>query len=44
MEKTKCKRCGKEIEGYSKKHVEYLMMQHDLIHREEKKEEEKNGN
>ena len=43
MEKAKCKRCGKVIEGYSKQHVEFLMLQHDLSHREEKKQEEKNG-
>lgn len=35
MEKKTCKRCGKEIEGYSKRHVEFLMMQHELKHRNE---------
>ena len=41
MEKQKCKKCSKVIEGYSKNHVEYLMMQHNLKHRmEEKKQEE----
>ena len=39
MEKIKCPKCGKEIEGYSKKHVEFLMMQHELSHRNDLKEE-----
>jgi hypothetical protein len=30
MIKKKCKKCDKEIEGYSEKHVDYLMAQHDL--------------
>ncbi len=39
MEKLKCKKCGKEIEGYNSNHVEHLMQQHNLKHeREEKKE------
>ena len=29
MEKSVCK-CGKEIEGYSKEHVAYLMKNHAL--------------
>lgn len=32
MEKIKCKKCEKVIEGYSLNHVNYLMMQHDLTH------------
>jgi len=32
---NKCKKCGKEIDGYNEKHVEYLMMQHELKHRNE---------
>lgn len=30
MEKIKCDKCDKIIEGYSKKHVGYLMDQHKL--------------
>lgn len=30
MEKIKCKYCEKEIEGYTKKQVEYLLKQHTL--------------
>lgn len=33
--------CDKVIEGYNKKHVEFLMMQHKLKHRREKAKEEK---
>jgi len=33
-----CKICGKVIEGYSQKHVDYLMLQHNLVHRNEDKE------
>ena len=41
MEKLKCKKCGKEIEGYNLNHVEHLMQQHNLKHeREEKKKKE----
>lgn len=35
MKKIKCKKCPKEIEGYSVKHVRYLMEQHMLTHRKE---------
>lgn len=37
MEKLICKKCGKEIEGYTKNHVEHLMQQHMLKHEREKK-------
>jgi len=30
MEQIKCKICKKLIEGYSKKHVEYMLAQHKL--------------
>ena len=30
MEKIECKHCGKIIEGYTKKQVEYLLKQHTL--------------
>lgn len=30
MEKTKCNKCNKIIEGYNKNHVEYLLAQHKL--------------
>ena len=40
MKSLTCKKCGKVIEGYSLKHVQFLMMQHELKHRRE----EKNGN
>lgn len=41
MEKQTCKRCGKEIQGYSHSHAEYLMLQHSLTHRHEEKKEQK---
>ena len=42
MEKLKCKRCGKVIEGYNSNHVEHLMQQHQLKHdREDKNNEAK---
>lgn len=30
MEKISCKHCKKVIEGYTKKHVEYLLKQHTI--------------
>lgn len=44
MKSKTCKKCGKMIEGYSEKHVDYLMMQHELKHRNDElnlKQEEK---
>jgi len=38
MEKKKCKKCGKVIEGYNENHVDYLMAQHNLTHRKKKNE------
>ena len=35
MKSKKCKVCGKVVEGYSQKHVDYLMLQHGLIHRKD---------
>ena len=32
MEDSKCKRCGKVIEGYTIKHVNTLMAQHMIKH------------
>lgn len=37
MEKLTCQKCGKLIEGFSKKHVDWQMMQHMLKHRNDKK-------
>lgn len=39
MKSKKCdfKDCNKVIEGYSKKHVDWLMLQHKLTHRKEEK-------
>ena len=34
MEKQTCKICGKVIEGFTQKHVDFLMMQHNLTHRD----------
>jgi len=36
MEKIKCKFCDKEIEGYSKKQIDYLMNQHILSKHKDK--------
>lgn len=33
MKKLKCEECGKVIEGFTEKQVEFLMMQHKLSHR-----------
>ncbi len=43
MELKSCDICNKKIEGYNKNHVEYLMTQHKLTHKDkiEKKEEVK---
>lgn len=35
MEESKCKRCGKLIEGYTIKHVNTLMAQHSIKHTNE---------
>ena len=43
MRKAKCKRCGKVIEGYSKQHADYLLLQHNLTHRKKEDSELKNG-
>lgn len=40
MEQDECKKCGKIIEGYSKKDVEWKMGMHDLKHRREDKQKE----
>ena len=47
MEKKQCiykdkdgKICGKIIEGYSHKHVKFLMLQHSHVHRQKEKEED----
>ena len=36
MIKKKCEICGKEIEGYNFNHVDYLLQQHKLTHRDVK--------
>lgn len=40
MEKLVCSKfgCNKVIEGFSKRHVEFLMMQHQLKHRRQDKQ------
>jgi len=40
MKSKTCKKCGKVIEGYSNKHVDYMMAQHNLTHRKEEKSNE----
>ncbi len=44
MEERKCKKCPKVIQGYSKQHVDYLMMQHELVHRKKEKQKEEKEN
>ena len=41
MEELICpkKNCGKRIEGFNKNHVQFLMMQHMLVHRNDKEED-----
>ena len=42
MKTIRCKICGKVIEGYSSKHVDYLLSQHNLKHKnDERKQNEK---
>lgn len=36
MENKKCKYCDKIINGYNKKHIDYLMSQHQLSKHKEK--------
>ena len=44
MEKTKCKYCGKIIEGHTKNQTEYMMKQHLLSkHRDKIELVEKGG-
>ena len=38
MEKGKCKRCKKVIEGFSQRHVDTLMAQHMIKHNNDDKE------
>ncbi len=38
MESTKCKRCGKVIEGFTQKHIDTLLAQHMIKHQNEDKE------
>jgi len=40
MDKARCKKCGKEIEGFNRSHAEFLLMQHMLKHRNEEKQSE----
>ncbi len=39
MEQTKCKICGKKIEGFSHKDLKYRMIMHSMKHRKEVEEE-----
>lgn len=39
MKSIECKKCGKIVEGYNKRHAEFLMLQHGLKHRKEEKVE-----
>lgn len=39
MKKLICNKCGKKIEGYTDKHVEFLMKQHMLKHKREEERE-----
>lgn len=43
MEKKKCDICGKEIDGYNSEHIDYLMLQHKLVHRKKVEEELKDA-
>ena len=42
MKTKKCQICGRIIEGFSEKQIEYLMEMHNIKHRREKKEKELN--
>jgi hypothetical protein len=37
MKKEKCKKCGKVIEGFTDRHVNSMMEQHMIKHRNEEK-------
>jgi hypothetical protein len=39
----KCKKCGKEIEGYTDKHVDTMMKQHEIWHYNKDMEKRDNG-
>jgi hypothetical protein len=41
MEKLKCKKCDKEIEGYNSNHVNFLMEQHLLKHKNDAKKKKR---
>ena len=41
MKQAICKKCGKVIEGFSNKDVEYRMLMHNMKHRNEKGENKK---
>jgi hypothetical protein len=43
MKKLKCPKCGKVIEGFNKRHCEFMMMQHNLKHRHEDNQKEDNN-
>lgn len=38
MEQRTCSVCGKIIEGYTERHVETLLAQHQIKHQNEKRE------
>ncbi len=40
MKKTECLKCGKVIEGYSDRHIEYLLEQHLLKHSRDKRKDQ----
>lgn len=40
MKSRQCSKCGKVIEGFSDKHVDWLMFQHNLKHRNEERDKE----
>ena len=41
MESVTCKKCGKILEGYTKKHIETMLKQHMIKHENEAKEKGK---
>ena len=43
MESIECKRCGKIMEGYTQRHVDTLLAQHQIKHQNEANEKLKHN-
>jgi hypothetical protein len=41
MKSSKCKICGKIVEGFTQKDLDYKMIMHNISHRDKSKEKQK---